>query len=147
MTSVVPDFASILGELVVPLNQNLVKKEASPALTLLERQVIAMIHRLIYQSPEEFYGWHIQNSESTLGLLTQGGTLSNLTALWMARNAAFPKSDDFPGVESVGLASALTRYGYDDAVIIGSRLMHYSIPKAAGILGLGGQNVIRIPVD
>src|SRR5438874_3844513 len=35
MTSVVPGFASILGELVVTLNQNLVKKEASHALTLL----------------------------------------------------------------------------------------------------------------
>ena len=147
MTSIVPDFACILAELLATLNQNLVKKEASPVLTLLERQVVAMMHRLIYQFPDEFYDWHIQKPESTLGLITQGGTLSNLTALWMARNAAFPKCDDFPGVESAGLKAALTRYGFENAVILGSKLMHYSIPKAAGILGLGGQNLIRLPVD
>jgi glutamate decarboxylase len=147
MTSILPNFAGILGELIVTLNQNLVKKDASLALTLLERQVLAMVHRLVYRSPEEFYDRHIQNCESTLGLVTQGGTLSNLTALWLARNRAFPADDDFPGVESAGLKAGLTRYGFDDAVILGSRLMHYSIPKAAGILGLGSQNIIRLPVD
>ena len=147
MTGVLPNFAGILGELIVTLNQNLVKRDASHALTLLERQVLAMVHRLIYHSSEEFYARHIQNSESTLGLITQGGTLGNLTALWIARNSAFPKSDDFSGVESAGMPAALARYGYVDAVIVGSRLMHYSIQKAAGILGLGCQNIIRLPVD
>ncbi|WP_156185068.1 aminotransferase class V-fold PLP-dependent enzyme, partial [Crocosphaera watsonii] len=34
--------------------------------------------------------------------------------------------------------------GYEDMVIIGSRLMHYSLNKAASILGLGTDNIIFV---
>lgn len=36
---------------------------------------------------------------------------------------------------------------YEDAVIIGSALMHYSFHKAADLLGLGVRAVVRIPTD
>src|ERR1041385_6560576 len=55
MTSVTPNFSSMLAELVVTLNQNLVKRDASHALTLLEQQVIADLHRLVYHSSDDFY--------------------------------------------------------------------------------------------
>jgi glutamate decarboxylase len=147
MSGIVPQFTTVLSEFIVTLNQNLLKREASRALTLIERQTLGMMHRLVYSRAEEFYEHHIQNTESTLGLITAGGTLGNLTALWLARNACFPKTDGFDGVEVAGLHAALERHGYAGAVILGSRLSHYSIQKAAGILGLGSQSVIRLPLD
>ena len=42
------------------------------------------------------------------------------------------------------LYKILSKKGYDDIVIIGSRLMHYSLNKAASILGLGTDNIVFI---
>ncbi|HEV7859193.1 MAG TPA: aminotransferase class V-fold PLP-dependent enzyme [Pyrinomonadaceae bacterium] len=147
MSGIVPQFTAVLSEFIVTLNQNLIKREASRALTLIERQTLGMMHRLVYSRSEEFYEQHIQNTESTLGLMTAGGTLGNLTALWLARNACFPRTEQFEGVEVAGLPAALERHGYAGAVILGSRLLHYSIQKAAGILGLGSQSVMRLRLD
>ena len=49
MTSALPDFMPELSALVSRLNQNMVKVETSKSLTLLERQMLAMLHR-------EFFG-------------------------------------------------------------------------------------------
>jgi putative pyridoxal-dependent aspartate 1-decarboxylase len=147
MTGPVPSFAPILAQVIASLNQNLVKRDASPGLTGLERSTIATLHRLVYREQDEYYRNHTQKFESTLGILGGGGTMANLTALWIARNRAFPPDGDFPGVERTGLCAALSRYGYDGAVIAGSELMHYSIAKTASVLGLGSNQVIRIPVD
>jgi glutamate decarboxylase len=106
-----------------------------------------MMHRLVFDRPVDFYQHHVQNPESTLGVLTSGGTLANTTALWCARNAALPPARDFAGVEEEGFAAALHHYGFERAVIIGSSNMHYSFEKAAGVLGLGTRNLIRIAVD
>ncbi len=147
MTSATPTFLWALGDVIRALNQNLVKRDASKTLTLLERQTMAMMHRLVYGFPQHFYDDHIQKPSSTLGIMASGGTLSNITALWIARNACLGPTDAFKGIEDEGLQAALAHYGYDGAVIIGSSLTHYSIEKAAGILGLGAKSLIRIPVD
>ena len=147
MTCLVPNFTLLLGELVLALNQNLVKQEASKILTLVEREAIAMMHRLIYGFSDQFYAKHVQSDTSTLGTLVGGGTLSNITALWLARNAALGPANGFSGVEREGLVAALEHYGYKSAVILGSTLTHYSLQKAAGLLGLGSDALIAIPVD
>jgi putative pyridoxal-dependent aspartate 1-decarboxylase len=147
MTSALPYFVRPLAKLVTALNQNVVKVETAKSLSPCERQALAMLHRSIYQFPSGFYAEHIQNHQSTLGILTSGGTAANITALWCARNAALGACDGFAGVEQEGLASALNFYGYQRAVIIGSRLMHYSFDKAADLLGIGTRNLIKIPVD
>jgi len=147
MTSGVPGFMRVLGDLVLGLNQNLVKKDASRVLTLLERQTIGMMHRLAYRCPAAFYDSHIQDEDSTLGIATSGGTLANITALWIARNSCLGPRDAFAGVEATGLPAALDHYGYDRAVIIGSSLMHYSLEKAVSILGFGADSLLKIPVD
>lgn len=147
MTTALPYFVRSLSKLVTALNQNMVKVETSKALSLLERQALAMLHRLIYHQLDSFYEQHSQHNNSTLGILTSGGTLANLTALWCARNACFAPQADFAGVEQAGLAAALQFYGYTGAVIIGSRLMHYSFDKAADLLGIGSRNLIKVPVD
>ena len=146
MTAGLPYFVRPLSKLLTTLNQNVVKVETSKSFTPYERQSLAMMHRLVYNLSDEFYNEHIQHNDSTLGIITSGGTLANLTALWCARNSAL-KSDDFPGVEKAGWAAALEHYGYKRAVIIGSSLMHYSFEKSADILGIGTQGLIRVPAD
>ena len=146
MTSAIPSFMRALGDVVLALNQNLVKREASRTLTLLERQTLAMMHRLAYGFPAPFYDAHMQEDASTLGIVTSGGTLANITALWIARNSCFGPAGAFAGIEEAGVAAALAHYHCRDAVIFGSRLMHYSFDKAAGILGFGADNVKAVPV-
>lgn len=136
-----------LGELILALNQNLVKREASKAATLLERQTLGMLHRLVYSLDEDFYSQHIHRNGSVLGIMASGGSIANTTALWCARNACFPPSDGFEGVEKEGLPRALERFGFRGGVILGSDLMHYSIDKAADILGMGAKSVLKVPVD
>ncbi len=147
MTGGLPYFVWALAELVTAMNQNLVKRDASKALTYLERQTLVMIHRLFYDFPQSFYDEHVQKESSTLGIMTGGGTLSNITALWIARNSSLGPVNGFAGVEEEGISAALKYYGYEDAVIIGSRLMHYSTEKTAGLLGFGIRNLLRISVN
>lgn len=147
MTSALPAFMRSLASLVTALNQNVVKVETAKSMTAVERQTLAMMHRMVYAGDDAFYAEHAHHPESTLGVVTSGGTLANLTALWCARNAALGPAPGFGGVEREGLAAALRFYGYRDAVVVGSELMHYSLAKAADLLGLGARNLVRVPVD
>lgn len=147
MTPAVPNFVQLLSQLITPMNQNLMKIEASGTMTLVERQALAMMHRLVYSGSDDFYEQHIQNRESTLGVFVSGGTLANITAMWCARNASLGPNGSFAGVESEGLPAALKHYGFQRAVAIGSEAMHYSFDKAAGLLGLGERGLIRVPLD
>jgi putative pyridoxal-dependent aspartate 1-decarboxylase len=147
MTPAVPNFVQLLSQLIVPMNQNLMKVEASGTLSLIERQALAMMHRLIYSCEDDFYERHIQNRESTLGVFVSGGTLANITAMWCTRNATLGRNGSFPGVEVEGLPEALNYYGFRRAVIIGSEAIHYSFDKAAGLLGLGERGLVRVPLD
>src|SRR5262249_20239674 len=147
MTSSLPFFVRPFSKLMVALNQNMVKSETAKAFTPFERQALARLHRLIFNFPPEFYEQHIQHRESTLGMIVSGGTQANLAALWCARNFILGQRDDFPGVESEGMAAALKFYGYRSAVVIGSSLMHYSLRKAGDLLGIGERNIIRIDAE
>jgi glutamate decarboxylase len=147
MSSALPNFVPALGDLITLLNQNLVKREASKTFTLLERQTLGMIHRVIYGFSKDFYLEHVQNETSTLGIMSSGGTLANITALWIARNSCFARTGNFAGIEEEGVSAALEHYDYEGAVVIGSDLMHYSIEKGASVLGLGASSVIKLPVD
>lgn len=148
MTSALPAFLPPMSSFLTALNQNVVKVETSKAFTLLERQTMAMMHRLVFGDTDEFYAHHIQNRESTLGIVTSCGTLANITAMWMARNKALRSSDEFGGLQDEGLLAALRHYGYTGgAVVIGSELMHYSMDKLGSLLGLGARNVIKVELD
>ena len=147
MTSALPRFVSSIGMLITAMNQNVVKVETSKAMTLLERQALAMMHRLVYNLSDDFYAEHIQHSESTLGMMVTGGTLANIAALWCARNSSLGPQPGFAGIEKEGLPAALDFYGYKGAVIIGSQLMQYSLRKAADLLGIGVNSLIDVAVD
>jgi glutamate decarboxylase len=135
MTSALPNFISEISRLVTSLNQNVVKIETSQSATFYERQAIAMLHHQFYENKESFYQKHIHHIDSTLGIITSGGTLANVTALQCARNRIFPE------FEKKGINTE------QRAVVICSELAHYSIQKAMGLLGLGTENLIRIPTD
>src|SRR4051812_27642462 len=55
MTSALPYFMFPLAKIMMTLNQIVVKIETSKAFTPLERQVIGMLHRLIYKQSDAFY--------------------------------------------------------------------------------------------
>lgn len=147
MISPVPYYMILLEMIIAALNQNQVKIETAKASSFVERELVAWFHRLIYNYPDRFYKKHMQNPRVALGNITSDGTLANLTALMVAREKAFPSHGEFQGIRTEGINQALRHYGYKRVVIIVSTRGHYSIKKAANLLGMGEENVIKIPVD
>jgi glutamate decarboxylase len=147
MTTALPWFVHDLGRLMLAMNQNTVKIETARAMTYCERQILAMLHRLIFGFGDTFYTNCIQDRDNTLGMVTSGGTSANLTAMWCARNRSLGPTESFAGVEIEGLAAALRHYGAKNMVVVGSSFMHYSFDKAAGVMGAGTSGLIKVPVD
>ncbi|MBE9540813.1 MAG: aminotransferase class V-fold PLP-dependent enzyme, partial [Proteobacteria bacterium] len=147
MTSAIPYFMILLEIIIAALNQNQVKIETAKASSFVERELISWMHRIIFNRDDKFYRKNIQNPRIALGNVTSGGTISNLTALMVARERAFPADKNFPGIRKAGVEGALNYYGYSRMVVLVSRRGHYSIRKSANLLGLGEKNVIYVPVD
>jgi len=147
MTSALPYFMLPLARLMTALNQNLVKVETSKAFTPMERQVLAMLHHLVYRRSDEFYPPWIHDSQHALGAFCSGGTIANVTALWVARNRFFAPSGVFGGIAREGLGRALKHRGCDGIAVLVSERAHYSFGKAADLLGLGRDNLIKVKAD
>nr|MBL0716515.1 aminotransferase class V-fold PLP-dependent enzyme [Desulfobacterales bacterium] len=147
MTSAIPFFMVHLKTIVTALNQNVVKLETSKIVSVLERQVLAKMHRLLYRKNNSFYDENIQNSNTTLGCFVEDGTLANLTALWAVRDNLLPPKEGFEGVEREGILAAYNAYGIERCVVLVSRLGHLSLRKAGGLLGIGNKNIIPVDVD
>ena len=115
-------FADLLAS---TLNPSVTSWRSSPSATQIEQTVVRWLGSLIG------YDDHAH------GLLTSGGSLANLTALLIAhRNrSAGPISET--GIHDSG--PRMTVYASDQ--------VHFSIIKAADILGLGHQSVRLIPSD
>ncbi len=147
MTSALPYFMIPLSKIMIALNQNLVKTETSKAFTPLERQVLGMLHRLLYGETEAFYQTWLHDSHHQLGAFCSGGTVANITALWAARNGAFGADGTFGGVAREGLFRALRHYRYEGAAVLVSQRGHYSLSKAADLLGIGREQIVAIETD
>ena len=147
MTSALPYFMLPLARLMTALNQNLVKVETSKAFTPMERQVLAMLHHLVYRKPEDFYPSWIHDSQHALGAFCSGGTVANVTALWVARNRLFAPDGPFRGIASEGLGRALRHRGVDGIAVLVSERGHYSFGKAADLLGIGRDNLVKVGTD
>jgi len=147
MTSALPYFVLPLSKIMVGLNQNLVKIETSKAFTPLERQVLGMMHHLVYQQSNDFYQQWMHSANHALGAFCSGGTVANITALWIARNRLLQPCGEFKGITLEGMPKALRFYGYDDLAILVSDRGHYSLGKSADLLGIGRDNIISIPTD
>ena len=103
-------------------NQVMAIYEMGPWATAVEG---ALIERLC-----ENIGW---STEQAGGLLTSGGSLANLTALLTARNVRLP--------------DVWERGVPDSAVLVCHADAHYSVSRAAGVLGLGTGQVVRVALD
>ena len=107
------------------LNQNVTSWRSAPAAAQIERLVIDWIKQMVdYPSDAG-------------GLLVSGGSLANLSAL-MAASRAKAKSDIGAG----GLRGSPSQM-----MIYASKEVHFSIEKAADILGFGRDSVRYISVD
>ena len=114
-----------LGDLVSSLlNNSVAVHEMAQAGTQIERQVIRWLCASI--------GWG-QDSD---GILTSGGSLGNLTALLAARNLATQGSAWRQGLHR----------GPPLALLVSDQA-HYSLARAAGVLGLGQESIVAIPTD
>ena len=147
MTSAIPFFMVHLKAITAALNQNVIKLETSKVLSILEKQILAKMHRMIFNFEEPFYLEHVQNTETSLGVFTTGGTTANITALWVARNKSFPSKNNFESIEKNGFYEAMKAHDLERAVVLVSKRGHFSLRKAGGILGLGNQNIIPIDID
>ncbi len=147
MTSALPYFMLPLSRIMTALNQNLVKVETSKAFTPMERQVLAMLHHLIYRQDDSFYQQWIHDSQHALGAFCSGGTIANTTALWAARNQLCGPDGDFTGIAKEGLLKALHHLKCEGLAILVSRRAHYSLGKAVDLLGIGRDNLILVDTD
>jgi len=147
MTSAIPFFMVHLKAITAALNQNVIKMETSKVLSVLEKQILAKLHRLIFKNDENFYQEHVQNTDTSLGVFTTGGTTANLTALWVARNNIFTPKGDFTSIEKDGIFKAMKTHDVEKVVVLVSKRGHFSLKKAGGILGLGNESIIPIDID
>jgi L-2,4-diaminobutyrate decarboxylase len=121
-----------LCDLVAALtNQAMAVYEAGPSATMLERQVIRWLCALIDQD-----AWH-----NAGGVLTSGGAQANLTALLVARQVSTSKVEPTSNIWKDGVSQQ------KPLKILASEHAHYSVSRAAGIMGLGTDSVIKIATD
>lgn len=113
-----PLAVAVAAEVVAAsVNSSLDSWDQGPSGTVLEAQVLRELADLVGYRPD-----------AAAGQITSGGTESNLTALLLAREHA-----GSPGRGS--------------ATVFCSTEAHFSVQRAAGVLGLGEDAVIPVPVD
>jgi L-2,4-diaminobutyrate decarboxylase len=106
-------------------NQVMAIYEMGPWSTAVEQAMIRELGAVIGWAPETF-----------AGTITHGGSLANLTALLTARNVALGD------VWERGFARDGAR-----PVLLAHADAHYSVARAAGILGLGSRQIVPVAPD
>lgn len=113
---------SVVGEMIAAAsNTSSCTYESAPVSTLMEKYMIREMLDLV----------GFTNGE---GQMTTGSSNANMLAMMAARNEMLPK------VKADGLFAGAEIYGF----VSGDA--HYSMDKAANILGLGTNHLIKIPV-
>jgi len=112
--------AALVESLVAALNNSVAVWDMSPAATVIDREIMNRFKRL--------FGFPARAEGSSV----PGGALANLTGLLVAR---------------AQLAPAAWRRGQAQVAILAGAQTHYSIHRAAGILGLGADSVFTVPID
>jgi glutamate/tyrosine decarboxylase-like PLP-dependent enzyme len=111
-----------IGEMFTSLtNTSMATYETAPMATLIEQTLIAEMSAYIGFDQGE-------------GTFVTGGSNANLVALLCARNKAFP------GAKYQGIP-------FNQAVLFVSDQAHYSFLKAANVLGIGLNNVLKVNTD
>ena len=119
-------FAGVVGDLLASaINQNVTSWRSAPAATTVEHQVIEWLKTMVGFDPQGE------------GVLLSGGSFANFAGLATALRASTDVDLNQRGVAALpGLPRIYT-----------SEMTHMSMPKAASLLGIGKDAIIRIPVD
>ncbi|KAH8819468.1 glutamate decarboxylase-like protein-like protein 1 [Xylogone sp. PMI_703] len=114
----------VISEMILAvLNTNVHVFQVSPALSIIEKTTARTFANL--------FGF---NGPHAGGISTQGGSASNTTSILIARNNLYPETK-------------ATGNGNHQFVLFSSAHGHYSLEKAAQMLGMGTENVKPVPVD
>ena len=107
--------------------------EMGPAVATIEAFVVDWLIRKVGWQPAPWRPVAGAHGGGASGVLTDGGSLANLTALIAARTRVAPRvwDDGSPG----------------DLAVLAPEGSHYSVARAAGILGLGAKAVYRLETD
>ncbi|MFB9200108.1 pyridoxal phosphate-dependent decarboxylase family protein [Nonomuraea spiralis] len=125
-----PLAVAVAADLAVSaLNPSLDSWDQAPAATVLETSLLAELARLVG------YG------TSAAGVLTSGGTESNLMGLMLARDLVLGRASG-ERIELSGLPGGGPR-----PRVFASEAAHFSTRRAAALLGLGEDAVVAVPVD
>jgi L-2,4-diaminobutyrate decarboxylase len=116
---------ALLGAVADLLNNGTAIYEMGPVSSAMEQSLVQWLSGRVGFDPA-----------AAGGVLTHGGSAGNLTALLAARQVSTPYD-----VWEEGYATPL------DLCIVASDQAHYSVRRAAQVMGLGGRNVIVVPTD
>ena len=117
------DRAGFLGDVVASLaNTSMYTYEVAPVATLIELELVAKMSSFLGFAGGE-------------GIFCSGGSNANLIAMLCARQRAFPEVKDRGFV------------GGERPVALVSDQSHYSFRTAAGMLGIGLENVVEVKSD
>ncbi|MBO8183935.1 aspartate aminotransferase family protein [Streptomyces sp. DW4-2] len=126
-----PLAVAVAADLAVSaLNPSQDSWDQAPAATALETLLLQELAQLVGYDPNE-----------AAGVLTSGGTESNLMGLMLARDRVIGQ-DSGRQIELSGLPGTGRR-----ARIFTSEAAHFSVQRSAALLGLGEDAVVPVPVD
>ena len=122
------------------LNSNVTSWRSAPSATAVEKTVVRWLAEMI-----RYAGAGV--NEACGGLLTSGGSMANLNALFVAHRSKareFAKGDGALDASGDPSRAGLWNAG-SPMTVYASDQIHLSIPKAADVLGLGRDNVRVVP--
>jgi L-2,4-diaminobutyrate decarboxylase len=120
-----PPIAGLFDALSAATNQPMAIYEMGPWATAVEMALVERLGARLGYLPGRFAGF-----------VTHGGSLANLTALLTARNVALGD------VWEAGCSRPGPR-----PVLVAHSEAHYSVSRAAGVLGLGTRQIVKVPLD
>lgn len=131
----VPYYTGALGSLIDGFTNNAMGVyEMGPGATSIECFVVNwLLEKVGWQPVPLNPPLSMEDGPHGGGILTHGGTLANLTALLAARNQVAPDAWE-TGVPQ-------------DLALLAPAESHYSIARAAGILGIGQKGIYPLEVD
>ena len=130
----VPHYAGALAALIDGFTNNpMAIYEMGPGAASIEYYMINWLLEKVGWQPAPLNMQEAREQEFGGGVLTHGGSLANLTALIAARSRIAPEvwQDGNPG----------------DLALLAPEESHYSIARAAGILGIGRTMIYTLDVD
>ncbi|KAL5010423.1 hypothetical protein ScPMuIL_012728 [Solemya velum] len=119
------DIIGLAGEwLTATANTNMFTYEVAPVFTLMESIILTRMRKAV--------GWEEGKGD---GIFAPGGAISNLYGLLCARHCACPE------IKSKGMSAS------QELVVFTSEQSHFSIKRAAILLGIGLDNVVDVQTD